>query len=108
MCNAFSRALALGNVLMLFCGILWAILLHNQEYDLLRPLLFSPVLHMIASAMDSDYELLFQAWYLDDRVIAGRSSDVQHALSLIDELGSNLGIYINLPKCELLMIHPFF
>ena len=39
--------------------------------------------------------------FLDDEVITGRRSDVQRALSLIDELGSTLGICINLPKCEL-------
>ena len=38
--------------------------------------------------VDSDIEclnLLFQTWFLDDGIIAGRS-DVQHVLSLIDEL----------------------
>ena len=64
-----------------------------QQGDPLGPLLFSLVL-------DSDNEclsLLFQEWFLDDGV---KRSDVQCALSLIDELGSTLGIYINLPKCE--------
>ena len=40
----------------------------------------------IASAVDSDdvcLNLLFQAWFLDDRVTTGRW-DVQRALSLID------------------------
>ena len=76
-----------------------------QQGDPLGPLLFSLVLHKIASAVDSDNEclnLLFQAWFLDDGVIAGRKSDVQRALSLIDELGSTLGIYINLPKYDLI------
>ena len=51
--------------------------------------------------MSACLNLLFQAWFLDDGVIAGRRSDVQRALSHIEELGSTLGIYINLPKCEL-------
>ena len=45
-----------------------------QQGDPLGPLLFSLVLHKIASAVDSDNEclnLLFQAWFLDDGVIAG-------------------------------------
>ena len=33
--------------------------------------------------------------------MAGRRSDVQRALSLIEKLGSTLDIYINLPKCEI-------
>ena len=44
---------------------------------------------------------IIMKWFLDDGIITGRRSDVQRALSLIDELGTTLGIYINLPKCEL-------
>ena len=72
-----------------------------QKGDPLGPLLFSLVLRKIVSTVDSDDEclnLLFQAWFLDDGVIASRRSDVQCALSLIDELRSPLGIYINLAK----------
>ena len=57
----------------------------DQQGDPLGPLLFSLVLHKIASAVDSDNEclnLLFQAWFLDDGVIAGRRSDVQRRLNL--------------------------
>ena len=91
--------------LTLFCGILWAKFLHSQECNRVThwDLCFFP-LSSTASAVNSDEQclnLLFQAWFLDDGFIAGRRSDVQCTLSLIEVLGSTLGIYINLPQCEL-------
>ena len=44
--------------------------------------------------------LLLQAWYLDDGVLAGRWSAVLHALNLIEELGSHMGLFINFSNCE--------
>ena len=86
--------------LTLFCGISMGQIYSQsgvQQGDSLGPLLFS----LVASAVDSVGEclnLLFQAWFLDNRVMAGRRSDVQRALSLIDKLGSTLAIYTNLSK----------
>ena len=45
--------------------------------------------------------LLFNAWYLDDGVVAGPSSSVQHVIHLLQDLGSSLGLHLNPPKCEL-------
>ena len=46
-------------------------------------------------------EMLFNAWFLDDGVLAGPKSAVLRAMHLIEELGPPFGIFINLAKCEL-------
>ena len=73
-----------------------------QQGDPLGPLLFSLVLHKIASAVDFDDEwlnLIFQAWFLDDGVIADRRSDYS---VLFPSLTSLILHLVFIPKCELL------
>ena len=75
-----------------------------QQGDPLGPLLFALVLHKVISAIDADDEclnLLYQAWYMDDGVLAGKRSALVCALSLIMELGPSLGLLVNIGKCEL-------
>ena len=76
-----------------------------QQGDPLGPLLFSLVLHKLVSSIEADddcvHYLLFQAWYLDDGVLAGHRKSVLRAIHLIEELGPALGLHINLTKCEL-------
>ena len=69
-------------------------------------MLFALVLHklVIITSIDADddcLQLLLEAWYLDDGVLAGERSAVIRALHLIEELGPHLGLYINFSKCEL-------
>ena len=45
--------------------------------------------------------LLLNAWFLDDGVLAGKKSTILSALLLIGTLGPQLGLQINLSKCEL-------
>ena len=61
---------------------------------------------MVTVAIDPDDEclaLLFNAWFLDDGVLAGKKSAVLRALHvfLIGTLGPPLGLQINFSKCEL-------
>ena len=75
-----------------------------QPGDPLGPLLFALVLQKIISAVDVDVEcieMLFNAWFLDDGVLAGPKSAVLRAMHLIEELGPPFGIFINFAKCEL-------
>ena len=61
-----------------------------QQGDPLGPLFFDLVLQRIVSAIDADDEcqdLLYQAWYHDDGVLAGTKSALVQALTLIEELG---------------------
>ncbi|KAL5486932.1 hypothetical protein EMCRGX_G019472 [Ephydatia muelleri] len=72
-----------------------------QQGDPLGHLLFALVLHKVISAIDADDEcldLLYQAWYMDDGVLAGKRSAVLCALSLIKELGPSLGLLVNIGK----------
>ncbi|KAL5481393.1 hypothetical protein EMCRGX_G021541 [Ephydatia muelleri] len=56
----------------------------------------------VDSAEDSECsQLLYQAWYLDDGILAGKKSSIRRSLSLIQELGPPLGLYVNISKCEL-------
>ena len=76
-----------------------------QQGDPLGPLLFALVLHMLVASLEADdecFDLLLQAWYLDDGALA---VDIQlcctRAVHLIEELGHALGLHFNLAKCEL-------
>ena len=74
-----------------------------QQGDPLGPMLFALVLQKLISTIDADDEclqLLLQAWYLDDGVLAGKRSAVLHALNLIEELGPHIGLVINFSKCK--------
>ena len=75
-----------------------------QQGDLLGPLLFSLVLHKLIRSIASDSEcsrLLFNMRYLDDGTLAGPKVAVNRAIHLIQQLGSSLGLVINMAKCEL-------
>ena len=75
-----------------------------QQGDPLGPLLFALVLQKLISSVDADDEcvdLLYQAWYLDDGVLAGDRPAVSRAMHIIEEMGSALGLHINFAKCEL-------
>ena len=75
-----------------------------QQGDPLGPFFFVAwVLHKVVSAIDADDEcldLLFQAWFLDDGVLAGKKASVLWAISFLEEFGPSLYIFINLCKCE--------
>ena len=45
--------------------------------------------------------LLLNLWYMDDGIIAGPARDVRKALRLIAKYGPDLGLNLNLSKCEL-------
>ena len=59
------------------------------------------LLHKVVSSIDADdgcLNLILQTWYLDDGVLAGNHTAVLHALELIEEMGPDLGLSINLAK----------
>ena len=66
-------------------------------------LFFALVLHHLVlsiSKEESCQDLLFNAWYLDDGVVAGPSTSVQHVVCLLQDLGPSLGLHLNPSKCE--------
>ena len=52
-------------------------------------------------ADDESVDLLYQAWYLDEGVLAGDRPAVLRAMHIIEEMGPALGLHINFAKCEL-------
>ena len=74
-----------------------------QQGDPLGPLLFSLVLNILGSEIVLEpgcANLLYHAWYLDDGVVAGSSTEVCRVLAILEERGHSLGLHVNINKCE--------
>ena len=59
-----------------------------QQGDPLDPLLFALVLHKLVVSLEADdecFDLLLQAWYLDDGALAGSHPAMLRALHLIEK-----------------------
>ena len=57
---------------------------------------------MLSIADDKECSsLLSQCWYIDDGVLAGHSQSVHRALTILQQQGPSLGLYINQKKSEL-------
>ena len=50
-------------------------------------------------------DLSYDAWYLDDGVLAGPRSAVLQALSIMQEIGPPNGLIVNFHKCEIFSKH---
>ena len=75
-----------------------------QQGDPLGPFLFSLVLHKLVQSIAGAAEcsgLTFNCWYLDDSILAGPKSAINHAIHFIQLEGPPLGLRINTAKCEL-------
>ena len=67
----------------------------KQQGDPIDPLFFALVLHKVIATIKADDDclcLILQAWYLDDGVLAGPKKAALHAFSIIEDLGTSLGI----------------
>ena len=77
-----------------------------QQGDPLGPLLFSVVIQELVLRIRNELpDLTLNKWYLDDGVLAGRSADVLKVLELLTDHGPEVGVFLNLGKCEL-VTHP--
>jgi len=77
-----------------------------QQGDPLGPMLFCLVLHLLVLDIHTSCPALqFHKWYLDDGSMAGRTSDILRALTTIRRNGPDLGLHLNLAKCELFSKH---
>ena len=75
-----------------------------QQGDPLGPLLFSLVLNILVLKIAKDIDcssLLLHAWYLDDGILAGPRSALLRVISLLQQDGPSLGLFINVGKCEI-------
>ena len=62
---------------------------------------FALVLHKVITVINAAndcYHLILQTWYLDDGMLAGPKHSV---LSIIEDFGPSLGIFIDSSKCEI-------
>ena len=76
-----------------------------QQGDPLGPLLFSMAIQQLVDAVRvACPKLALNCWYLDDGVIAGSAKDVLTALEVIQRLGPDLGMDLNLKKNELVSL----
>ena len=69
-----------------------------QLGDPLGQFYFALVLHYLVLSIAKDercQDILFNAWYLDDGVVAGPSSSVLHVVHLLQDLGPSLGLHLN-------------
>jgi len=72
-----------------------------QQGDPLGPLLFALVLHPLIHQVRDSYKLLLHAWYLDDGNLVGDSEEVAKALDIIQVVGPELGLELNIRKTEI-------
>ena len=69
--------------------------------------MFALVLQKMVTTIHTDEAcagLLQNAWYLDDGSIAGESSSVLRALTIIQAQGPSLGFFVNFKKWELFSV----
>jgi hypothetical protein len=72
-----------------------------QQGDPMGPFLFSLVLNVVVTELRVKFPSLdLNEWYLDDGVLAGPVEVVRSAFDLIGSLGPDLGLNLNLKKCE--------
>jgi hypothetical protein len=75
----------------------------TQQGCPLGSLLFCLVLRRVTDRISELFpNLSLNAWYIDDGSIIGDCNDVRKVIDVINEMGSNLGISINMSKCELI------
>ena len=78
-----------------------------QQGDPLGPLLFSLVIQPLAEELRTltvnNKKLDLTLFYLDDGVLAGDLEVVAEALRLVEQKGAELGLQLNVGKCELVL-----
>ena len=69
-----------------------------QQEDPLGPLLFFLTLHQLSLQLRSELCL----FYLDDGTLGGSEDDIVHDLDVINNAADELGLMLNMQKCELI------
>ena len=72
-----------------------------QQGDPLCPPLFSLVLLDLLDQVGQIEGLRFSVWYLDDGTFIGPRSSMVSLVDSFQQLGSTLGLHLNLSKCEI-------
>ena len=75
-----------------------------QQGDPLGPFLFCLVLQILVSKINQEIpSLSLNSWCMDDGSLFGSVPDVLKAWDIIKETGSELGLFVNSQKCELIL-----
>lgn len=73
-----------------------------QQGDPISPLLFCITINKMVSELKAGYNV----WYLDDGTLGGTEQELVSALEIIQREGEQLGLYLNVSKCELICHNP--
>ena len=74
-----------------------------QQGDPLGPFLFCLVLQVLVNKVRTCVpNLSLNNWYMDDGSLFGKVEEVLKAWAIIRDEGPNLGLFVNLSKCELI------
>ena len=74
-----------------------------QQGDPLGPLFFCLVLQKLVGTIATDEvssHLLYHKCYMDDGAVAGSEKAVARVITILSELGPQLGLFLNVSKCE--------
>ena len=75
-----------------------------QQGDPLGPFLFCLVLQILITKINKELpSLSLNSWYMDDGSLFGNICDVLKAWDIIKLSGPELGLFVNAPKCELIL-----
>jgi len=72
-----------------------------QQGDPLGPFLFCLVLRRLILSIKDQSDIDIQMWYLDDGCLVGDEKSLLKALDIIKTCGPQLGLNVNLDKCEI-------
>ena len=73
-----------------------------QQGDPIGPLLFCITIHKMVLQIQT----AFNVWYLDDGTLGGGEEELLSALKTIQQEGAQLGLHLNVHKCELICHDP--
>ena len=73
-----------------------------QQGDPIGPLLFCLTIHKMVLQLQSALNI----WYLDDGTLGGSQEELLCALETIQQEGAQLGLHLNVHKCELICHNP--
>ena len=75
-----------------------------QQGDPLGPLLFSLALVGVSNSI-RPFNPIFQGWYLDDGIIAIKANRLDEVIEQLQIAGTEIGLCLNLHKCEVIGSH---
>ncbi|XP_065315661.1 uncharacterized protein LOC135924531 [Gordionus sp. m RMFG-2023] len=76
-----------------------------QQGDPLGSLLFSLGINDMIKSINSSCTLSLHAWYIDDGILSGPSSEIAKAVTIIKEMGTAIGLSLNQSKSEFSLLN---